>query len=197
MQLRPYWWGILGLIGWAYLVAAATYLITGDRPAVLLGVVALLHLLALADEADAIGALTAIRPFVHVGRFLASHGALVLSGTLLTLALRRDGTNGRSPGRFVAPALGYAAALAAAGFLLHALRDVHPAFWISKNRATAAWCLLSAAITVIAWMAAYALADVRGWRRWPATEPWCSRGWRSGSRLGCARAASASRSSGR
>jgi heparan-alpha-glucosaminide N-acetyltransferase len=37
MQLRPHWWGILGLMGWAYLVAAALYLLAGDRPAVFAG----------------------------------------------------------------------------------------------------------------------------------------------------------------
>jgi predicted acyltransferase len=169
VQLRPSWWGILGLIGWAYLVAAAAYLLAGDRPAVLTGLVALLFLLALADQADAIGALVAVRPVVHVGGALASHGGLALSGTVLTLALLRHRRDGASPGRFSPSALGYAAALALAGLLLHALRDVHPAFWISKVRATAAWCLLSAALTVLAWAAVYALADVRGWRRWPAT----------------------------
>ncbi|HVR71005.1 MAG TPA: DUF5009 domain-containing protein [Vicinamibacteria bacterium] len=169
VQLRPSWWGILGLIGWAYLVAAAAYLLAGDRPAVLTGLVALLFLVALADEADALGALVAARPLVHVGRSLASHGALALSGAVLTLALLRHRREGAPPERFVAPALAYAAALGAAGLLLHALHDVHPAFWISKVRATAAWCLLSAALTVLAWAVAYALADVRGWRRWPAT----------------------------
>ncbi len=29
IQIRPSWWGILGLIGWAYLVASAIYLLAG------------------------------------------------------------------------------------------------------------------------------------------------------------------------
>ena len=45
VQLRPHWWGILGLIGWAYLVAAAAYLLAGERPAVLVGLVGLLYCL--------------------------------------------------------------------------------------------------------------------------------------------------------
>jgi hypothetical protein len=167
VQMRPHWWGILGLIGWAYLVAAAAYLAAGDRPAVLTGVVALLYLLSLADEAGAIGALVAVRPVVSVGRALASHGALALSGAVLTLALLRHRRDGRHAERFIAPALGYAVAMAAAALLLHSLHDLHSAFWINKVRATAAWCLLSAAVTAAAWTLAYALADVRGWRRWP------------------------------
>jgi len=42
IQIRPQWWGILGLIGWSYLVAASAYVLGRDRPAVLLGLVALL-----------------------------------------------------------------------------------------------------------------------------------------------------------
>ena len=164
MQLRPHWWGILGLIGWAYLVAAALYLLAGDRPAVFTGAVALLYLLSLVDEVGALPGLVAVRPFVWVGRMLGSHGALAVSGALLTLMIARYRDRARA---FIGPALGYGAALAAAGLLLHSLRDLHPAFWINKVRATAAWCLLSGAWTVAAWAALFAAADVAGWRRWP------------------------------
>jgi len=160
IQIRPYWWGILGLIGWAYLVAASAYLLAGERPAVLVGVVALLYLVALADEANAIGVLRAIRPVVHVGRALGAHGALVLSGAVLGLALRRHRAEARPAAGFVIPALGFALACAVAGGLVHALHDVHPAFEISKIRATAAW-------TALAWTATYASVDVAGHGRWP------------------------------
>ena len=164
MQLRPHWWGILGLIGWAYLVAAALYLLAGDRPAVFAAAIALLYLLSLVDEVDALPGLVAVRPFVWVGRMLGAHGALAVSGALLTLMVARYRDRARA---FIGPALGYGAALAAAGLLLHSLRDLHPAFWINKVRATAAWCLLSGAWTVAAWTALFAAADVAGWRRWP------------------------------
>jgi predicted acyltransferase len=170
VQLRPHWWGILGLIGWAYLVASVVYLLAGDRPAVLAGAVALLYCLFLADEAGRIGWLLALQPFLRVGRVLGSHGALVLSGTVLTVMLlrHRDDDEGPLP---VAHALGYGAALATAGLLLHALHGLHPAFWINKVKATAAWCLLSAAFTIAAWAVVYVLADLRGWRRWGKAIP--------------------------
>ena len=35
MQMRPQWWGILGLIGWAYLVAALIYIpFRNNQPAI-------------------------------------------------------------------------------------------------------------------------------------------------------------------
>src|SRR5262249_26012799 len=108
-----------------------------------------------------------VRPFVAMGAMLGAHGGLALSGTVLTVALllaRREGADGR---RFVAPALGYAAAMAAAGLLLHSLHGLGPAFWMTKVKATVPWCLLSAAITVAVWVTGYVLADVRGRRHWP------------------------------
>jgi len=167
IQLRPHWWGILGLIGWAYLVAASLYLLAGERTAVLLGFIPLLYCLYLADEAGHVGWLGAIRPVVNVGRALGSHAAVALSGTVLGVMLIRHQRDG-GPGRRLAwQSLGYGAGLATAGVWLHALHELHPAFRISKMLATAPWCLLSSALTCFAWVGLFVLVDLRGWRRWP------------------------------
>jgi predicted acyltransferase len=167
VQIRPHWWGILGLIGWAYLVVAALYLRVGDRPAVLTGAMALLYCLYLADAAGQAAWLVALRPYLHVGSVLGSHAAVTLSGAILSVMLRLHQKEGAASRRFVRPALAYAGGLAAAGLLLHTLHGVHPAFWFSKPHATPAWCLLSSAFTAGTWAAVYAMADVRGWQRWP------------------------------
>jgi predicted acyltransferase len=169
IQIRPHWWGILGLIGWSYLVAASAYVLARDRPAVLLGGVALLYCLYLADEAGQTGLLLALAPYFRIGRVVASHAAIAVSGTLLGVMLLRHRRDGAPARQLVAPALGYAAALAAAGLLLHALHGLHPAFTISKVRATPSWCLLSSAITAASWAGVFVLTDVKGWRRWPKT----------------------------
>jgi heparan-alpha-glucosaminide N-acetyltransferase len=167
IQIRPHWWGILGLIGWAYLVAASIYLLAGERPALLAGGIALLYCLYLADEAGQAGWLVSVRSFVNVGRNLGAHAAVTLSGALLGLLLVRDRREDRAPASLIPSALGYAAALGSAGLLLHTLAAVHPAFWINKVMATAPWCLISSALTCAAWVGVYALADVYGFRRWP------------------------------
>jgi hypothetical protein len=64
IHLRPYWWGILGLIGWAYLGVATVYLLSGDRPAVLVSAVALFYCVALADAAGSMAWLSTLRPVV-------------------------------------------------------------------------------------------------------------------------------------
>jgi hypothetical protein len=165
VQLRPYWWGILGLIGWAYLGVASLYLLIGDRPAVLTGLLGLYGCVALADAAGGFGWPAIPGPIV--GPIFGTHGATVLAGTLLGVLLRRHQAEGGSGRRFVGTVIGYAAALAAAGALLHTLHGVHPAFRVSKIGATLPWGLFSSALTAAAFAALFALVDVAGWRRWP------------------------------
>lgn len=167
IQLRPHWWGILGLIGWSYLVSASIYLLAGERTAALLGFVPLLYCLYLADEAGQVGWLGALRPFLNVGRALGSHAAVALSGTVLGVMLIRHQREGGLGRRLAWQSLGYGVGLAVAGLLLHALHGLDPAFRISKMLATAPWCLLSSALTCFAWVGLFVLVDLRGWRRWP------------------------------
>jgi heparan-alpha-glucosaminide N-acetyltransferase len=94
IQLRPQWWGILGLIGWSYLVASVIYLAAGDRPPVLIGATALLNGLFFAD---AFGLIPTV-PYVHVGSTLGSHAALVVSGAVITAWFARYRTGSRFSG---------------------------------------------------------------------------------------------------
>jgi heparan-alpha-glucosaminide N-acetyltransferase len=165
VHIRPYWWGILGLIGWAYLGIATVYLLGGDRPAILAGTVGLFYCVELASAAGHFAWLGALRPLV--GPVIGTHGALVAAGALLGVLLRDHLKEGGSGWRFASKVLGYAAALGLAGVLLRSLSGVHPAFIVSKNHATAPWGLLSSFWTVAAWVAIFVLADLLGWRRWP------------------------------
>ena len=165
IQLRPYWWGILGLIGWAYLGVATVYLLAGDRPAILSGAIALFYCVALAVAAGSLAWLSALRPLV--GPVIGTHGALVLAGALLGVLAKRYLQEGGSAWRFAVRVLGYAAALGMAGVLLRSLNGLHPAFIISKNHATVPWGLVSSALTCTAWVAVFVLVDILGFRRWP------------------------------
>ncbi|HVO11490.1 MAG TPA: DUF5009 domain-containing protein [Vicinamibacteria bacterium] len=163
-QVRPYWWGILGLIGWAYLAVAAVYLLVGERPAALTGLLAVTCALTLALETGGLGA-AALVPVLRP--MLGTHTALVLAGTLLGVLLRRHLQQRTPRASFLVEAAFLAAGLGAAGLLLHTLNGLHPAFRISKIGATAPWGLVSSALTAAAFLAVFLLADVAGWRRWP------------------------------
>jgi predicted acyltransferase len=164
VQLRPQWWGILGLIGWSYLVASLVYVAVGDRPVVLVAATAFLYGLFFAEAFGVIGRL----PYLSIGSTLGSHAALVVSGSVVTALLARYRDRRGAPGAFGSYAIGYGALLIVAGWVVHQFRDIDPAFWISKPHATPAWCLISGGITCMVWAILYEIVDVKSWRRWPA-----------------------------
>ena len=163
VQLRPHWWGILGLIGWAYLARLdalparrrAQGRADGPRRAPLLR--------RPGRRRGRARSLAAAAP-----RPRARHARGDHAGRRPSRGAAEAPPAGAGPARrLVAQALALAAALAAAGLLLHTLNGLHPAFLISKNHATAPWGLLSSALTVAAWLVLFLVADVVGWRRWP------------------------------
>lgn len=177
--LHHSWWGILGLIGWAYLVAALAYLALGRRREWLVGATACLLLLYIAAASDlsghlaarswlgwaapVVGALQAMIGFVDahvsIGSTLGSLPAITMAGCCLGTILLAD-SDVRSPAARLRWALAFAAGLVLAGVLLDA------PYGINKIRATPAWCCYCAALTTAAWAALYGVLDVRGWRGW-------------------------------
>ncbi len=87
IQLRPQWWGILGLIGWAYLVAATIYVFLRKNLAGIVGAIALLYCLALADAVGGLPGFAWLSQWVSVGTMLGSLAAVTVSGTALGMIL--------------------------------------------------------------------------------------------------------------
>jgi predicted acyltransferase len=163
IHLRPHWWGILGLIGWAYLVACVAYLALGRQPAALAGCAGLLYCAYFADRIGFFEPVAVIGRWVSIGSTLGSHAAITLSGAVVGQMLLPGSPQPSHGARLLWGAV-FGALLAAAAVLLHSLHDLHPMFIYNKNAATPAWCLLCSAYTVWAWAGAYALVDVAGWR---------------------------------
>lgn len=157
--LTPQWWGILGLIGWAYLLSCGFFMLCRGRALALLACIAfcvayfVLHR-ALAGQGQVLLTLLFSQP----DHF--SHTALVLSGSL-TAMLFFDQLSGHSQARRYALAFAFALALALAATLLR------PEFRISKIHATPSWALYSAAACVLIFAALYHWVDVRGHRLRP------------------------------
>ena len=166
-QLRPSWWGIIGLIGWAYLVSCAVYAWIGQNTMGLLGFVALLYCVFAADKGGAFDSwpLESLDGFVDIGRFLGSHAAITLSGVVLGVMLLPDSPLS-TPSARIRFGLLYGAGLALAAVLLHGLSSVDRIFAYNKVAATPPWCLLSSAFTVWTWVLIYWLMDVRGFTGW-------------------------------
>lgn len=150
LELHHEWWGILGLIGWAYLVGAAVFLVFRRNPLALLGSMALLFCLYPAERAGLFEGLWLAR-HVGFGATLGSQAAITVGGVLFAVVITSAGATLRSRVRF---ALLFAAGTAAAAILVHGL------YGIWKNSATPSWCLWACAITAAAWLPLHFLTDV-------------------------------------
>jgi heparan-alpha-glucosaminide N-acetyltransferase len=165
MQMRTEWWGIIGLIGWAYLVACVLYVLFRRQPVAMTGAVAILYCVFFADQAGFFSFLGAFRQWISIGSMWGSHAAIVVSGAILGMILMPD-SSVQSPGARIRWAVLYGLGLAAAGHLLHSLASIDRMFIINKILASPPWCLWSSAFTVWVWVVIYWLVDVKGWKRW-------------------------------
>ncbi|MBN1900825.1 DUF5009 domain-containing protein [Candidatus Sumerlaeota bacterium] len=164
IEMRPQWWGILGLIGWAYLVACIAYIFLRKNLAGMMGVMALLYCVFMADRAGLFSGFWLDR-WVDVGSMLGSLAAVTVSGVILGMILSPDSPAKAHCDR-IRWAFFYSWGMALAGRLLYSLHNIHDMFIVSKNAATVPWCLYSSAVTVWIWMVIYYLMDIKGWTKW-------------------------------
>jgi heparan-alpha-glucosaminide N-acetyltransferase len=151
-SLSTEWYGILGLIGWGYLVACLVFLIFGGNRTAILGCMALLMCLFVADKKGAFEG-SWLGKIVGIGGTLGSQGAIAVGGLLLgSMLTAADVATLKARTKFT---LWFIAGCAAAALLLNS------SYGISKNRATPSWCFWSCAITAALW---YGFRD--RWR-WP------------------------------
>lgn len=123
--MQVHWWGILGLIGWAYLLACVVFVAVQGRLAPLLIALAL-----------CVAWYAVLEPLVGQGGH-ASHTAIVLAGCVVARLL------------FDAQRTRVAAALALAAALAVAATALRPGWPISKIHATPSWALYSASACIL------------------------------------------------
>jgi heparan-alpha-glucosaminide N-acetyltransferase len=178
--LQTEWWGILGLIGWAYLTTAIIWLVLGHRREWLMGALANLILLHLAmqrgglftrlDKKDWLGwakpvfkmiesVIGQIDQYVNLGEATGSLAAISVAGCVLGSILKSNSEIATHRDR-LRWALTFAIGLLIAGFITDTFEG------INKNAATPTWCLWSAALACIAWMILYLVIDVAGFQGW-------------------------------
>lgn len=151
--MRPYWWGILGIIGWAYLVCALVYLLAKGKINIL--VIALL-------------AFVAINIARHTGVFKfkipvlgdASAACLVMGGVMISEIYALLVSKSKTQLLWVI--------FGATGLLLIVLAFlIRPyADGISKIRSTPAWIFICSGITILVFELMIFLVDVKGKKNW-------------------------------
>ena len=146
------WYGILGLIGWAYLVASVIFLAFGENRNAILACMGLLMCLFAAARGGLFEGFWLNR-IVGIGATLGSQAAIACGGLLLGSMVTSPGFN--SLGARTKFTFWFVAGCAAAALLLNRT------YGISKNQATPSWCFWACAITATLWYSVHIVTDVR------------------------------------
>jgi heparan-alpha-glucosaminide N-acetyltransferase len=157
--LQTSWWGILGLIGWAYLVSSVVYLIFRKKVAVVAGMAGGFILMYVGDNSGIFNFLPIIREYIFIGGHLGGH-SLITSAGVVTAMVIRNNIQFPNPFRRLQILFVYAAILAMFGYYLA------PLYGINKVGATPAWCLYCASICTVIFIALYYFVDMKGYKAW-------------------------------
>lgn len=155
-RFATHWWGILGLIGWSYLGAALVTVLAHNRLGVLIGAWVVFAGLSIANHAGVVPQVVHVIPGAISGGTLVglAMGGVVVS--TLFQQYRQRATHRQMTLVFVLIAIG-----------LIGLSVYTRPFWgISKLSETPAWLFLCSALTLLAFLAIYWLADVGGKANW-------------------------------
>lgn len=163
-SMLPHWWGILGLIGWAYLISCVIYQLCQGKQALLLLSIAIctaIYILTHQTSIVAVAQTNQILQFTLSWDAHAAHSSIVLCGLLCSLIFFEEDERLSQANRFLR-AMWLTLALIATATLLR------PEFKISKIYATPSWCFYSAAICISIFSFLYWLIDlkhIQGWMR--------------------------------
>lgn len=151
--MKPHWWGILGIIGWAYLICALAYLIIKGNLTGLLAVTILFIVINILSHTDSV-------PFEIPVLGDASSASLIMIGALTGILYTRL----TSKNNYLELWLLFTAMaifLLASGFLIRPY-----AGGISKIMATPAWIFICAAITILVLEICIWISDIKGKQNW-------------------------------
>ncbi len=151
------WWGILGLIGWGYLVSAFTYVLCRDS--VLKTALAAMFFLGL-NILSGLGLLEFLNPAKPLLGVIIEGNVpfTVISGLIAGLLIRKIPASEYRKIIMIMTGLGIF--YLAAGFFLRNW------FIISKIRATPSWGMICAGISFLLFTVIYWVADIKNQKRW-------------------------------
>lgn len=154
--LAPQWWGILGLIGWGYLVASLVYMLFGDhllKIAVAWGFFIGLNVLS---QLQLLNILEPLKPVLGV-IIDGNVPSIVVCGLLVGILLKkyRD-----QPGVLLKVLIPFGILALGTGFILAQW------FIVSKILGTPSWAMLCNGISILLFALLYQLIDRKGYTLW-------------------------------
>jgi heparan-alpha-glucosaminide N-acetyltransferase len=151
------WWGILGLIGWGYLVSAFTYLLCRDSILKTVGFTVFFLILNILSGLKLLEFLNPVKPFLGV-IIEGNVPFIVLTGLLASLILRKSTASGHKMVILNFLVLGIFCLVA--GFILRQW------FILSKIKATPSWGLVCCGISFLVFIIIYVVTDVFQKKAW-------------------------------
>ena len=150
------WWGILGLIGWGYLVSAILYLVVRDN--ILNTAVAWIFFLTIniLSKLDLLDSLNPVKPFLGV-IIEGNVPFIVISGLLTTLVIKKLSKDYR---RTIITIVTFGIFCLIAGFVLRKW------FIISKDKATPSWGFICNGISMMLFALLYWIIDIKKITNW-------------------------------
>ncbi|HTE34283.1 MAG TPA: DUF5009 domain-containing protein [Chryseolinea sp.] len=152
----PQWWGILGLIGWAYFASGIVTVLAKNNFYIVAGAWTFFAVLSMVSHAGLVPQPLHFIPDAIRGGTLAG---LTMGGVLTSLIFQHYRAKNQH-GMMTVVLLG----LAAVFVLLSIL--TRPYWGLAKLGATPAWLFLCSAFTIMALVAIYWIADVMGKSNW-------------------------------
>lgn len=155
--LRPYWWGILGLIGWSYLICASIFLLSKGSLPVLVSALLFFLLINIGVHAGWLASLKSVSPV-----WVAGDGAMpafTMAGVVISVTYTRLVKQGREK-LFWMILLLSGITFIIFGFI------TRPYDGISKIHATPAWVGICTGISILVFGIIMYLIDVKGKQSW-------------------------------
>lgn len=150
--ITPKWWGILGLIGWAYLISVIYYWLVSGR---LWAMIAFLVVCVAANSANLTEGL-ALPEWLRFITGHLTHASLVSAGIVISLLF----FDRKIENKINWPVIGFIVLFFAVGFFLR------PYYGISKIHGTPSWTMLSAGICTVLFYFLYWLMEVKKQTKW-------------------------------
>ena len=156
--MRPHWYGILGLIGWCYLICALLYLWLGPRTGILTVIMGFFLAICVIDKANGLHFFHPLRQFIWIVGS-GSLPAITMTGVIAALIYRKGTEEGKA-GRSLWILIALALVMLAGGFAFR------PFWGISKIRATPAWVMICTSISLASFALIAYITDIRGRQAW-------------------------------
>jgi heparan-alpha-glucosaminide N-acetyltransferase len=151
------WWGILGLIGWGYLVSALTYIFCRDSILKTSLVAVFFLILNMLSSWKLLGFLDPVKPIFGI-IISGNNPLIVLTGLIAGLIIKK--IPAKEFNKIILVFTGLGALYLIAGFILRRW------FIISKIQATPSWGMICSGISMFVFILLYWIADVKGKIRW-------------------------------